>query len=150
MGQMQSANAQAAAANYNARVQENNAQIARDNAADARKRGLVAMDDTMRKTSALKGRQIAVMSANNLDITSGSPLDILGDTAQLGQWDARTTENAYEREARGHETQSMNFSAEAELSRMNARASKSAGTIGAIGTLASGIGSVANSWYKMA
>lgn len=150
MGQMQAANAQAASARYNAQVQQNNAVIARDNAADARKRGQVQMEDNMRKTAALKGRQVAVMSANNLDITSGSPLDVLGDTAQLGNWDALTTRNAFEREARGHETQAMNFTAESELSLASARNAKTAGAIGAFGTLASGIGSVANSWYKMA
>lgn len=146
---MQAAQAQASAARYTAAVQERNAQIAQDNAADARKRGLVAIEDQQRKTAALKGRQIAVMSANNLDITSGSPLDILGDTAQLGAWDARTVQNAYEREARGHETQAFNFSAEAELSRMKASSYSSAGAISAFGTLAGGIGSVAGQWYRM-
>jgi len=147
-GQMQAANATAAAAEYNAEVNRRNAIVAQNLAADARKRGIEAVNEQHMKTAALKGRQIAVISANNLDVTSGSPLDVLGDTAQIGEWDARTIRGNFEREALGHETQVMNFNAEAGLNEMKARSARSAGMIAAAGSIAGGLGTVADKWYN--
>ncbi len=149
VGAMQQANATAAAANYQAQVNENNAIIANRNAEDARKRGAVAEEEHRRKVSALQGRQTAVMSANGVDTTSGSPLDILADTAQMGELDALTIRGNADREAKGYEAQSMNFRAESGLNRMQAKSAKAAGTIGAVGAVVSGFGQVADKWYKM-
>jgi len=146
MGQMQQAQAQSQAQRYQAQVAANNAQIAQDMARDARKRGDVAAEDQQRKTAALLGRQQAVMGAANLDMTSGSPLDILGDTAQMGALDVLTIRNTYEREARGHEAQRMNFSAESELASFSARNARTAGTIGAFTTIAGSLGNAASGW----
>lgn len=149
VGQIQQANAAAAAATYNAQVQSNNAIIANRNAEDSRKRGAAAEEQQRQKTQQLLSRQRAAMAANGVDITSGSPLDILADTGQLGELDALTVRNNYEREAIGYLSNEMNFKAESALSEHRARTSRTAGTIGAIGTLAGGFGSVADRFYTM-
>jgi flagellar motor component MotA len=148
MGQIQAGRAAQSQANYQAAVNRNNAIIAERMATDARKRGVAAVDEHNRKVAALMGRQTAVMGAAGLDLTGGSPLDILGDTAQLGRLDAMTISNNFEREALGHEAQRSNFSAEAELATMKGKSAKTASLFGAAGTIAGGIGSVAQGWYK--
>lgn len=149
VGAIQQGNAAAASANYQAKVNQNNAILAERNAEDARKRADVGVEDHRRQVAALKGRQTALMAANGLDVTSGSPLAILADTAQMGELDAVTIRNNGEREALGYESQGMNFRAESQLNRMNAKSSKQAGMIGAAGAVVSGVGQVADKWYKM-
>ena len=46
------------------------------------------------------------MAANGVDLSSGSPLDILGDTAMYGELDALTIRSNAEREAYGYRVQS--------------------------------------------
>lgn len=149
VGAIQQGNAAAASANYNAKVNENNNILAQRAAEDARKRGEVEAQEHNRKVSALRGKQTAMMAANGLDVTSGSPLDILTDTAQMGALDTQTIRNNAEREGLGYEAQGMNFRAEAGLNRMQAKSAKQAGMIGAFGSVVSGVGQVADKWYKM-
>lgn len=146
MGQMQAANAAAAQAEYQARIQKNNAIIAGRMAEDSRKRGAEAEAQQRMKTSALIGRQRAVFGARNLDMGSGSPLDILGDTAMLGELDALTTRNNYEREAIGFEAQSSNFTAQANLSKMESDNLKQSGLFNAFATALGGVQTISQNW----
>lgn len=148
VGAMQQGKAAAASADYQAAVNNNNSIIAKRNAQDALDRGAVEEQEHRRKVQALKGRQTAVMAANGLDVTSGSPLDILGDTAQMGELDALTIRGNAKRESLGYESQSTNFKAEAGLNKMQGQSAKTAGTIGAFGTVVSGLGGVADKWYR--
>ena len=109
IGQMQQAKAQAAQARYQAAVDRNNNIIAQRFAKDARSRGAAAEAQKRMQTTAVIGRQRAVMGARNLALDSGSPLDILGDTAALGEIDALTTRSNYERDAIGFEAQGCNL-----------------------------------------
>lgn len=112
-------------------------------AEDALKRGAEAEAKQRRETSALQGRQRAVLAASNLDIGSGSPLAILGDTAQLGELDALTVRNNSEREASYHRTN-------ASFAGMKKKSAKSAGMWAVAGTLAGGASALAEKWYKPA
>ena len=100
----------------------NNAIIAQRNAADARERGVAAEQDVQLRTRAMLGKQVNVLSERNISLSTGSPLDIIGDTAMFGKLDALTTRTNFEREAISHEAQQMNFNASAEQSRMRASA----------------------------
>ena len=101
---------------------QNNAVIAQRNAADARARGVVAEQDVQLRTRAMIGKQINALSERNIALNTGSPLDIIGDTARFGKLDALTTRSNFEREAIGYEAQQMNFNADAAQSRMRASA----------------------------
>lgn len=114
--------AQVQAANAAAEQDTRNAIIADRNAEDARTRGIAAEQDVQLRTRAMIGKQRNTLSERNIGLHSGSALDIIGDTAMFGKMDALTTRGNFEREAIGHETQQMNFNAQAEQSRMAARA----------------------------
>ena len=135
-GTMAAANSQAAAATYRSKQE---AMLAEDSL----KRGAQAEEAQRRKQAALAGRQRAVLSASNVDLGSGSPLQILGDTAQLGELDASIIRDNAKREANYH-------TANADLGAMEAKSAKQAGAFGAFSTLLGGASSLASSWYKPA
>lgn len=109
---------------YNAQGQiaANNAQVAEWRAQDAESRGEQAVYATRLKTAQFKGTQRARMAANGVDLTTGSPLEILTDTDYFGEIDrARITDNAA-REAWGYRTEGQNFQGDASLLRSRAAA----------------------------
>jgi len=133
-GQVQQGRAEAQAAEY---TQKQNVILSED----AMRRGEQEKEATRRKTAALEGRQRAVLAASNVDIGSGSPLAIMSDTATLGELDAQIIQGNAEREAAGYQ-------ANADMAGMRAKSAKSAASIGAFGTALSGIGTLADKWYK--
>lgn len=133
-GQYQAGQAQAAAATYRSKQE-------RMLAEDALRRGAAAEEAQRRKQAALAGRQKAVMAASNVDLGSGSPLDIIGDTAVLGELDAQTIRSNAKRESAYH-------TANADLSALEASSAKSAATIGAFSSVLTGVGGLAEKWYK--
>lgn len=158
---MQQAQAQADAANYQAQVDRNNAIMAQQNAQDARRRGDQAQEEQQRKTAQIEGRQRAAFAANGIELTSGSPVDVLADTATFGELDRQTIGNNAEREARGYEAQRVNFNSSAGLNKMKADNASAAGSLGALSSLVngganvlrggsalSGSSSVSASWFK--
>lgn len=134
VGQMQAARAEEATAQYQAKQ-------SRVMAEDAIQRGIAEEQAQRRKTAALESRQKAVMAAGNVDLGSGSPLQILADTAMLGELDAQTVRTNSKREASQHRAQAGLFD-------MKASAAMSAGRIGAFSTALGGVGSLADRWYK--
>lgn len=146
MGQGQQAAAQQASLNYQAAVNRNNQIIAQRNAEDARARGAVAEEQKRRQTALLIGRQRAVLAGNGIDVNDGSAVDITSDTAATGELDALTTRTNAEREALGYEAQGSNFGSQAAL--QGFQADNTSATLGQAGTLLSGIGSVADKWYR--
>ena len=110
-------------------------------AEDAKKRGAQKEEAQRLKTAALLSRQRAVMAGSNLDLTSGSPLNILADTAMVGELDAGIIRGNAEREAQGHY-------ATADLAGMEAKSAKTAGMFDAFGTVLGGVGTVASKWYS--
>lgn len=147
-GAIQQGNAAKNAAEYQAAVDRNNQQVAAWQAADALERGQEAERQQRLRAQSALGSQKAAMAANGLDLTSGSPLDILGDTAMYGELDALTIRSNAEREAYGYRVQSQNFSTNAQLSQMRGSAAQTAGMIGAGSTLLTGAGQAAGTWAK--
>lgn len=132
-GAIQSSRAQADAATFKQKQE-------RLLAEDALKRGAQQEQAQRRKTAALMGRQRAVMAASNLDLGSGSPLAILGDTAQLGELDAHVIRDNARRQEQYHNTN-------ATLSGMEADNAKTAGFFGAFSTALGGATMLADKWY---
>ncbi|MBB3461519.1 hypothetical protein [Rhizobium sp. BK377] len=141
-GQVQQAKATAEANKYNAQVAEMNAQIAEKQAKDAIERGKQEEQQKRLQTSQLEGRQRAAMAANGVDLSFGSPLDTIVDTAKMGEIDALNVRtNAY-REAYGYKVQGTNQLAGAKLDRMRADAAVKGGYLDAVGTILGGSGKV--------
>lgn len=126
---------------YQSKVAKNNAVIQGRMAADAQRRGENAENQHRIKVAQLKAKQRAAMSAKGLDISSGTPSMILQDTAEMGEMDALTIRSNAERNVYAHRvgaTQALNQSKLASYE----------GTMGAAGTVLSGTGKVAGSWYE--
>jgi hypothetical protein len=150
--QIQAGNAQAAqyaaqaqASQYNAQVAEMNATLADRAAKDAIERGATEEQRKRMEVAQLQGRQRAAMAANGVDLTFGSPLDTLVDTAVMGELDALTIRRNAAREAYDFDVQGMNYRADATLSRMGATsalagasAAKTGGYLSAAGTVLGG------------
>ena len=139
VGAIQSANAQAAAAEYNARVQERNAIIADQNRKQDIETAEIAASDKRRENRRVLASMRAAYGTSGLEM-AGSPLDVLEDTALEQELDAQRI--SYEGRVRGREgaIQMLGLREGANLSRMEGRAAKTAGYIGAAGSLVSGVG----------
>jgi len=140
------ANAQADMANYNAAVARNNATMAEYQAQDAISRGNAAAEEHSRKVAALVGTQRNSMAARGLDISEGTPLDIVSDTETLGSIDQRTIKTNAEKEAWSARVQSGNYANQAGMYKLQAE-NTSPLMVGA-GSLLSGAASVADKWYR--
>jgi len=146
MGQMQQANATAAAERYNAQIGDMNAKIAERRAEDAIDRGKFEEQRKRQEVAKVKGAQVAAMAANGVDLTFGSPLDTIVDTAVLGELDALTIRtNAY-REAYDYRVDAANKRAGANLSRMRADNAQQGGYLSAMGTVLTGAGKMYQSF----
>lgn len=146
-GQMQQASATAAAAKYNQQVANMNAELSDRRAKDALERGALEEQRKRAEVAQIKGRQQAAMAANGVDLTFGSPLDTLVDTAVLGELDALTIRTNANREAYDFKVQAVNQRAGGTLEGMKAKSAIQGGWLGAAGTVLGGAGK-AWSGYK--
>lgn len=139
LGAIQAANAQAAAAEYNAKIQERNAIIADQNRKQAVETSEIAATDKRRDNRRVLAAMRAAYGTSGLDL-AGSPLDVLEDTAVEQELDVQRIR--YEGRARSREgaIQMLGLREDATLSRMEGKAAKTAGYIGAAGQLVGGIG----------
>lgn len=125
IGQIQQANAAAAAADFNAKVNERNAVIAKNAA-------VVNEQTQRRRTAKILATSRANIGASNIQI-AGTPLRVLAETAALGELDALTIRFEGEERATG-------FRLGASLDRASAANLKSQGIGLAAGTIFGGIG----------
>lgn len=71
--------------NYQAQINQENARIAQKNAATERQTGIEEARLQRMKTLQVIGSQKTAMAANGMDITQGTSLDIIQDTAAMGE-----------------------------------------------------------------
>ena len=139
-GQIRAGRAQAQAAAAQAALDRYNAEVARRLAADARRRGVVAVQNAQLNTRQLIGAQRAVLASRNIDISSGSALALVGESAAFGALDAATIKHNFEREAIGLETQQAGFNASAAMGDRAAKDIRIGTAINAFSTALGGIG----------
>ena len=147
-GQRHAAAAKANEYRYQAQVDDNNRKVALWKAQDAKDRGAKEEASLRIKVAQLKGRQKSALAASGVEIGDGSALDILGDTAALGELDALTIRSNAEREAYEQKVNASNLAANASMKRMGADNAIIAGNIGARTSLLSGAGSIASKWQS--
>ena len=115
---------------FQQQVAKNNAktaEIARDN---EMRQGAIEDQQQRWKIRALMGKQSAGIGANNVVSSSGSALDILGETAMFGEVDLKTIRNNAARRAWGYDVEKQNSLSEGKLA-------KYGGNMTAAGTLLS-------------
>lgn len=103
IGSIYAGEANAAAANYNA-------QVAKQNSIIARQQGQAAMEAQSRDTQRTMGRAIAAYGASGVSGDTGSPMDVLADSARMAELDRLTIQYNSELKATGYEQQaSLDF-----------------------------------------
>lgn len=110
-----------------------NQQLARQAAMDALSRGALEAGRLRSDTTKLIGEQKVGYATSGVDVTSGTPASIIGESRMLGELDAQTLLNNAIREAWG-------FQQKAEQLGKDLRASREAAALRAFGTLLGGAG----------
>lgn len=128
-------------ASYTASVARNNATMADYAATDAQRRGELEAQRVQRQTSSLVGTQRAGYAAKGLDITEGTPGDVIDQTNFFGKADAETARYNGKLDAWGKQVQGQNFRSQASAAEYN-------GNMAMAGDFLSGAGSVADKWYQ--
>jgi hypothetical protein len=124
LGSVQQSEAAAASAKVNSMVADKNAQI-------SEAQGAAAADAQQRDSQRRLGAAVAAYGASGAQLSNGSPVDVLADSARMATLDNLTLKYNYK-------LRSMGFQDEASFGRDSARAYKTAGYLGAAGTLAGG------------
>jgi hypothetical protein len=125
-----------AAGNQAAAVGEYNAKVAENNAVAARQQAAYEAGITRDRVRQVIGAQRAAAAASGLDVQSGTPVAVLGDTAEQGELDVLA--RLYSGEAAA--TASQN---DATMFRAQGRAQRQAGFINAGTNLLSSFGKMA-------
>lgn len=137
-GSVQAGKAAQEQANYQAAVNRNNAVLAEFQAKDAVKRGDIEEKRHRAMVAKMVGSQRAAFASNNVALDSGSPLDVIGDTVQMGEVDALTIRYNAEQEALGFKRQAENYRNSATLAVLGGKADAQAGNIGAFTSVLGG------------
>ncbi len=142
VGSMQAAKAQATNARFQSQVAQNNATIEKQNADYAAKAGQEAATVQSLKEAQTAGAIKASQAANNIDVNSGSAVDVQESQKETGELDTLTVMNNAMLQSYGYNTQATNFSAEAGLQSQQADQAETGGLISAAGGLLGGASSV--------
>lgn len=121
-------------------VGRNNQIMAEYAAQDALRRGEQEAQAVQRKAAQLKGSQRALMAAKGLDLSSGTPADILDSTDFFAENDVNTARFNARKDAWASRAQGAQARAEGDAKARQAN-------LTAIGTLIGTGGSVADKWY---
>lgn len=139
IGFVQAAAAAEASGNYNAQLADRDAFVAGQNRQATAQQTRIAAEDKRRETRRRLSSIRAQYGAAGVQLT-GSPLDVLEDSAIEGEQDAQRVEYEGRVAARSGALEMLGFSEEATLSRMNASTQRRAGNINAVAALTSGTG----------
>lgn len=124
-----------------AKVAEYNAKVADNNAVAEQQRAAFDANLQRDRVRQAVGSQRAAGAANGLDITSGTPVAVLGDTAKAGELDVLARLYSGDSAAVAYRNDAQRFRAEG-------KAQKTAGFINAGSSLISGFGQMAKSRYN--
>lgn len=142
IGAITTANAQSDAAKFQAQVASNNAIIADRQAQTTIAAGEQQATISGLKTRATVGAIKAAQGASNVDVNTGSAVDVRSSQAELGMEDQLTIRSNAARQAYGYQVQSVSDTAQAQLDQQKASSAQTAGFLSAGGSLIGGASSV--------
>lgn len=148
MGSMQQAGAQADAAKYQAQVARNNQIIAEQNASYARQVGQAETETSGMKTAAIVGSEVAAQGASGVDPTTGSPVDVVRGTREVGRFDTLNLVRNAELRARGFDIEASNQGASSKLYDASAKQAGIAGLYSTGSSILGGASNFADKWLK--
>lgn len=117
-------------------VNEYNAEMQKRAADDALQRGAIEAADKRQQTRQLIARQHAAQAASGFDTSQGTALDIMTETAGMGELDALKILNNAQRQASG-------LKASADLETFKGDAAANAGKLNAAGSILTGASTAA-------
>ncbi|WP_422016092.1 hypothetical protein [Reyranella sp.] len=131
---------------YQSQVAFQNQELMKRRADDAFQQGRTAAESSRRRTQQRVGAQTARLVAQGTDL-EGSPTDILGDTAAVGEVDALTLRAGAAREAYGHQVAAVGYGNTGFLETARAlNTTHSPNYLGAGASLLSGASTLAERW----
>ena len=129
LGAVRQGQAAAASADYNAKVAEQNAQI-------ANAQGNAAVEAQQRDAQRRMGAAVAAYGASGVQLSDGSPMDVLEESARNSALDAATLKYNYKLRSMGFQNQANLYSAQSGFAttagELNAWSSVASGTANAI------------------
>jgi len=146
MGSYNQAEAQQQTLNYEASVAANNAAIANYQAGLALTIGQQNEEAERERTAATFSDQRAAMAANGVDLGTGSPTEVLASTKLVGERDALTIRDNAARQAWAYRNNAASYLSEKSADEATKGAISPTGA--ALGSLLTGAGAVASSWYR--
>ena len=149
---IQQGKAQKAQYEYQAEVDKQNAKIADDNAKQVKQEGIEESRLQRLKTQQKIASQTSAMAANGIDVTQGTAVNLLGDTAMWGEMDALTTRANYDSRAYSLNNQATDLRNQAKLDTLAGQNAYKAGQLNALSNGLSGISKtmdVASKWYNL-
>ncbi len=124
-----------AQAQYQSQVAENNKTIANQNAAYAAAAGSRQAADASMRSAATGGRIKAAQAANNIDVNTGSAVEVQKSEREVGQLSSLTAQNNALLQAYGYRSAATSYGAQAGLDVAAAAQAPIGATIGAAGGL---------------
>ncbi len=121
IGAYSGARSQQSALNYEAGVAGFNATQAENQAQIALEQGQFQVNQLRRAAAADKGSARQAFAASGVDLTTGSPVDVLTSMDAMSEMDVNQAEINAVREAWGYRAQRVNFESEARAKRAGAK-----------------------------
>lgn len=112
------------ASQYQQGVAKQEKKLADQNAINANAEGSYAADQARIRGTLQRGQQLAAFAANNVDFSTGSAADILGDTAMFTAQDERQARINASLKAYGFQVQGLEAQASGQYAKWNGRASQ--------------------------
>ncbi len=118
-----------------------NSEMQRRQAKDVLVRGSIAADEKRQQARKIIGAQTAAMGASGFATDSGSPLQLLTESAGMGELDALRTLNNAQRQASG-------LNAQADITQWQGNVAETTGAMNAAGTALGGLASAGMGYYN--
>lgn len=148
-GAIEQGNARADAAAYSAQVARNNAVVAEQDAQYALQAGEADAATSGRRGADRLAAIKTAQAANNLDVNSGSAVDVRAGQAKTNTLDTLTVKNNALLKAYGYRNQGAGYTATAGLQEREGSAARTAGYLSGGATLLGGASSLGFKWGSM-
>ncbi len=134
--------AQSKASAYQAQIAKNNAITAGQNAEYATQAGQEKAQEQSLKNRDILGKIIAGQAANNIDVNSGSAVDVQATQRETGMLDVLQTENNAALQNYGYRTQAVGYQSQAALDEAQSKQAIPGALLSSAGGLASSAASL--------
>lgn len=124
------------AAKYQQGVADQNAALDKQQASNALAEGSYEADQARIRGNLQRGQQVAALAANNVDVTTGSAADILGDTAMFTEQDKQQAQINAAMKARGYNIDALNQKGAGDFAQWNAKTSNTGAIIKGVSGIA--------------